>query len=153
MRSRLRRWRHPAPSDARHNPLSGLSLHPAIDIFDPLKTRFGEAASHLTDPMPPLWIRRHIRLDFISIDGDPLSITAPVSGSVQRDEAAMTTIFSDDHRAASRGDFQELDSGWQSWLRDIAVGVLFFAGLLAFGALPIVLRFWLAMPELTRFSH
>jgi hypothetical protein len=35
----------------------------------------------------------------------------------------------------------------------VAVGGLVFSGLLAFGALPIVLRFWLAMPELTRFSH
>jgi hypothetical protein len=72
----LRRWRHPAPSDARHNPLSGLSLHPAIDIFDPQRIRFGEAARNLTDPMPPLWIRRHIRLDFISINGDLLSIAS-----------------------------------------------------------------------------
>jgi hypothetical protein len=28
-----------------------------------------------------------------------------------------------------------------------------FSALLAFGVLPIILRFWLAMPELTRFSH
>jgi hypothetical protein len=74
-------------------------------------------------------------------------------GAVQHDEAAMTTLWSGDHPAASHGELQQFDDGWLSWLRDIAVGVLFFAGLLAFGALPIVLRFWLAMPELTRFPR
>ena len=65
----------------------------------------------------------------------------------------MTTLWTDDHSAASRADFERLHSGWRSWLRDIAVGVLVFSALLAFGALPIVLRFWLSMPELTKFSH
>ena len=77
----------------------------------------------------------------------------PMAGSVQPDEAAMTTLWTGDHSAASRGGFHELDDGWRSWLRDIAVGILVFSGLLAFGALPIALRLWLAMPELTRFPH
>jgi hypothetical protein len=65
----------------------------------------------------------------------------------------MTTLWTDDHSAASRDDLQQLDAGWRSWLRDIAVGILVFSALLAFGALPIVLRFLLSMPELTRFAH
>jgi hypothetical protein len=63
------------------------------------------------------------------------------------------TIPYTDHPAASRDGFQQLDAGWRSWLRDVAAGVLVFSVLLAFGALPIALRFWLAMPELTRFSN
>ena len=51
------------------------------------------------------------------------------------------------------GNLPCLLAGWRAWLRDIAVGILVFAALLAFGALPIALRFWLALPELTRFSH
>jgi hypothetical protein len=65
----------------------------------------------------------------------------------------MTTLYTSDHQAASRGGLLRPGAAWRSGLRDIAVGVLVFAALLAFGALPIALRFWLAMPELTKFSH
>ena len=64
----------------------------------------------------------------------------------------MTSLYTDHHRtAAQRGSLR--GGEWRSWLRDIIVGAGVFTALLAFGALPIVLRFWLAMPELTRFSQ
>jgi hypothetical protein len=65
----------------------------------------------------------------------------------------MTTEYTGDHPIASRSALWHDGAAWRSALRDVAVGALVLVGLLAFGALPIVLRFWLAMPELTRFSH
>jgi hypothetical protein len=65
----------------------------------------------------------------------------------------MTILHTDDHPAASHGGFLRSGAEWRSWLRDIVVGASVFATLLAVGALPIALRFWLAMPELTKFSH
>ncbi len=64
----------------------------------------------------------------------------------------MTTLYTDPERTAAQSG--SLRGGeWRSWLRDIIVGAGVFTALLAFGALPIVLRFWLAMPELTKFSQ
>jgi hypothetical protein len=65
----------------------------------------------------------------------------------------MTTDYTDGHSVGSDSTLWGHGAAWRSALHDIAVGGLVFTGLLAFGALPIVLRFWLAMPELTRFSH
>ena len=65
----------------------------------------------------------------------------------------MTTLYTNDHPAASGSGFLHGGAEWRSWLRDIVIGAGVFATLLAFGALPIVLRFWLAMPELTKFSQ
>jgi hypothetical protein len=65
----------------------------------------------------------------------------------------MTNDCTGDHPVASHSVLWRDGAAWRSALRDIAIGALVFTGLLAFGALPIVLRFWLAMPELTRFSH
>jgi hypothetical protein len=71
---------------------------------------------------------------------------------MQQNEVVMTTLTSD-RLAPARGRFRQWEDGWLSWLGDIAVGVLVFAALLDLGALPIALRFWLAMPELTRFPN
>ena len=71
----------------------------------------------------------------------------------QRRESAMATHYSDHHPVAPHGVLWRQGAAWRSALRDVAVGALVLVGLLAFGWLPIVLRFWLAMPELTRFSH
>jgi hypothetical protein len=65
----------------------------------------------------------------------------------------MTTGYTDNHSVGAHSTLWGPGAAWRSALRDIVVGGLVFTGLLAFGALPIVLRFWLAMPELTRFSH
>jgi hypothetical protein len=65
----------------------------------------------------------------------------------------MTTLYTNDHPAASHSGSLRAGAEWLSWLRDIVVGAGVFATLLAVGALPIALRFWLAMPELTKFSH
>ncbi len=70
----------------------------------------------------------------------------------------MTTHYTDYHRAGHRpatfhGRFRRYGATLRSWLSDIAIGTVVFAGFLAFAALPIALRFWLAMPELTRFSQ
>jgi hypothetical protein len=65
----------------------------------------------------------------------------------------MVTLYAGSHPAPSESALPRYGFRLLSWLRDIAVGSLVFAALLAFGALPIVLRFWFAMPELTRFTH
>jgi hypothetical protein len=65
----------------------------------------------------------------------------------------MTTVYTDPNRTAAQSISLPGGGEWRSWLRDIVVGAGVFTTLLAFGALPIVLRFWLAMPELTKFSH
>jgi hypothetical protein len=65
----------------------------------------------------------------------------------------MATEYTGDHPIAARSALWRPGAAWRSALRDVAIGALVLVGLLAFGALPIVLRFWLAMPELTRFSH
>jgi len=44
-------------------------------------------------------------------------------------------------------------AAWRLWLRAIGRGGLIVAGLLALAVLPIAVRFWLALSELTRFSH
>ena len=63
----------------------------------------------------------------------------------------MTSLYTDHHRTAAQSGSLRGGAEWRSWLRDIVVGAGVFTALLAFGALPIVLRFWLAMPELTKF--
>jgi hypothetical protein len=65
----------------------------------------------------------------------------------------MTAFYTNDHPAASHSGFLRSGAEWRAWLRDILVGVGVFTTLLAVGALPIALRFWLAMPELTKFSQ
>ncbi len=69
----------------------------------------------------------------------------------------------DDHRIAphgvaphgigSHGGLLRDGAAGRGWFRAIGRGGLVVAGLLALAALPIALRFWLALPELTRFSH
>lgn len=65
----------------------------------------------------------------------------------------MTTLYTDHHRSAAQSGSLRGGAEWRSWLRDIVVGAGVFTALLAFGALPIALRFWFAMPELTKFAQ
>jgi hypothetical protein len=93
----------------------------------------------------------------ISISYPAMPIFSPahrtVTGRLQQDETAMTTLYAGIHPVPSESAVSRHGAAWRSWLRDIAVGTLVISALLGFGALPIALRFWFAMPELTRFTH
>jgi hypothetical protein len=62
-------------------------------------------------------------------------------------QGSMTTLYADNQPALQPSPSAQDSAGWLSWVRDVVLGVLGFAGLLAAAALPLIVRAWLFLPN------